>query len=143
MTKTESDSVGEQTPPTVSDGVETHVATPQQLLEMISGLTQTMVADKQRMTTLEERVDTATASKVTVDEEIGKVRSLMKEIEELKAGQSSRVGTVGEKSHRETKIAKVFGDDTSPRALKLFLSHYDLVKAQNLKRGNALWEDPG
>ena len=144
MTKTESDSAGEQTPPTVSDGVETHVATPQQLLEMISGLTQTMVADKQRMATLEERVDTAAASKVTVDEEIGKVRSLMKEIELLRAGhgQSSSAGRVEERSHRETKIAKVFGEDTSPRALKLFLSHYDLVKAQNIKRGNVLWEDP-
>ena len=148
MTKSEHDSAeeGEETSHTVPDAEVKHVATPQQLLEMISGLTQTMVADKQRMAVLEERVESsAAASKVTVDEEVGKVRDLMQEIERLKAGygSSSSAGTVQEKSQRETKITKVFGDDTSPRALKLFLSHYDLVKAQNLRRGNKLWDDPG
>ena len=40
---------------------------------------------------------------------------------------------------KECKINLTFGDDTSPKALKLFIDHYELVKEQNLARNVTQW----
>ena len=42
---------------------------------------------------------------------------------------------------KECKITLTFGEDTSPKALKLFVDHYELVREQNLARNVVTWSD--
>ena len=41
----------------------------------------------------------------------------------------------------EVRVDRTFGDDTSPKALNAFLSHFKLVKDQNNRRGVVLWKN--
>ena len=114
---------------------------PTMLLKMIAGLTMGASSSNEQIQKISEELDEgskkAEEAAKRLELQTQTVESLMKEIEELKNS-----GTVAkEKRQSETKLSKGFGEDTSPRALRAFLSHFVLVKQQNEKRGVTLWKD--
>ena len=110
------------------------------LLLMIQGLAEGARASSERMVQVE-------AALVKKDELIAKVEGdlerEMQEVADLKVKVEARpVGGGGlERGLSEVRIDRTFGEDTSPKALKTFLSHYKLVKDQNDRRGVLLWRE--
>ena len=120
---------------------ETPPVDPAQLLLMISGLTTRAMAEERRMDELQklvrekdEKINLAEEQRLADKDEMEALKVTVDELS--KQGN----GTV-ERQLSEVRIEKTFGDDTSPRALNTFLSHYNLVKEQNSKRKVRLWDD--
>ena len=106
---------------------------PAQLLQMISGLAARAMAEERRMDEIQklvrekdEKIKLAEEERLADKDEVEALR--------IKVGELSAQGNGAvERQLSEVRIEKTFGDDTSPRALNSFLSHYNLVKEQNSK----------
>ena len=110
------------------------------LLKMINGLAKGASASVARLNEVETQLAARDEALVKVETDLEAERQRVATLQEkVNAPPGGREGP--ERALSEVKIARTFGEDTSPKALNAFLSHFKLVKDQNNKRGVVLWED--
>ena len=110
------------------------------LLKMINGLAKASSASVARLNEVETKL-------IVKDEALAKVESELETDRQIVADLQGKVnarpggGIDSERVLNEVRVDRTFGDDTSPKALNAFLSHFKLVKDQNNRRGVVLWKD--